>query len=276
MALRTAHTIQSTYLFLALFICATLLLAVSSNTRYLATVEIGLRFIVQPITYIANLPHKATEQIGYYFDSVAELQLRNDELELNLSQLSATTAELDQAKATIAQLQTVLGASAPIQAQHVLAEIVYVNPSRQRQEVTINVGLNQGVTDDNGVLDPWGVFGQTVEVFPNSSRVLLANDERHATPVLVKRTRRYFVASGNGPNELLTLDNVNLSADVQIGDEVVTSGLGGIFPEGLNVGVIVATNDIVAESIKHVTVAPHARPDAKSYLRVIVMDSVRE
>ena len=272
MAVRSGQTIQNTHLFLALFISSVLLLAVSANTRYLTPVETVIRWFAQPIVYVAHLPANAKEAVGSYALSMDELHDRNDQLLKDVSRLNATIAELTQAQTTIIELQDALGYVRQTSRSQVLSEIVQVNPNRQRLEVIINVGENQGIEVDSGVLDPWGVYGRTVEVFPNSARVLLLSDERHATPILVSRTRQYFIASGNGPEEPLTLDNVNLSSDIQIGDAVVTSGLGGVFPEGLVVGVVESVTDIVSESVKRVTVSPIARLKAKSYLHVISAD----
>lgn len=269
MALRSVQTIQNTHLFLALFISSVLLLAVSANTRYLTPLEDVIRWLVQPIVYIAQFPANANDAAASYIVSIDELHDRNDQLLKDVSRLNATIEELTQARATIAQLRNALGYVEANRRNQVLSEIVQANPNRQRLEVIINVGAEQGIVVDSGVLDPWGVYGRTVEVFSNTSRVLLLSDERHATPVLLSRTRQFFIASGNGPEELLTLDNVNLSSDIQVGDKVVTSGLGGVFPEGLLVGVVETVTDIVSESIKRVTVAPSAHLKAKSYLHVI-------
>lgn len=269
MALRSVQTIQNTHLFLALFISSILLLAISANTRYLTPIETAIRWFSQPIVYIAHLPANAREAAGSYVVSMDELHDRNDQLLKEVSRLNATIAELGQARTTIAKLSDAMGYVNQHRRDQVLSEIVQVNPNRRRLEVFINVGEKQGIEIDSGVLDPWGVYGRTVEVFPNTARVLLLNDERHATPVLVSRTRQYFIASGNGPNEPLTLDNVNLSSDIRIGDAVVTSGLGGVFPEGLVVGVVETVTDIVSESIKRVSVTPAAQLKAKSYLHVI-------
>lgn len=269
MALRSVQTIQNTHLFLALLISSVLLLAVSANTRYLTPVETAIRWFVQPIVYIAQLPANAKEAAGSYVVSMDELHDRNDQLLKEVSRLNATVAELAQARTTITELRNALEYVNEHRRNQVLSEIVHVNPNRQRLEVIINVGDQQGIEIDSGVLDPWGVYGRTVEVFPNTARVLLLNDERHATPVLVSRTRQYFIASGNGPDVPLTLDNVNLSSDIRVGDAVVTSGLGAVFPEGLVVGVVESVTDIVSESIKRVTITPAAQLEAKSYLHVI-------
>ncbi|MCY3859757.1 MAG: rod shape-determining protein MreC [Gammaproteobacteria bacterium] len=269
MPLRSIQTVQNTHLFLALFISSVLLLAVSANTRYLIPLEAVIRWLAQPIVYIAHLPANAKDAAASYVVSMDELQDRNDQLLKDVSRLNATVAELAHARTTIAQLGNALGYIEENRRNQVVCEIVQVNPNRQRQEVIIDVGARQGIEVDSGVLDPWGVYGRTVEVFADTSRVLLLNDERHATPVLLNRTRQYFIASGNGSDEPLTLDNVNLSSDIQVGDTVVTSGLGGVFPEGLVVGVVETVTDIVAESIKHVTVSPSAHLKSKSYLHVI-------
>lgn len=269
MPLRSIQTVQNTHLFLALFISSVLLLAVSANTRYLIPLEGVIRWLAQPIVYIAHLPANAKDAAASYVVSMDELQDRNDQLLKDVSRLNATVAELAHARTTIAQLGNALGYIEENRRNQVVCEIVQVNPNRQRQEVIIDVGARQGIEVDSGVLDPWGVYGRTVEVFADTSRVLLLNDERHATPVLLNRTRQYFIASGNGSDEPLTLDNVNLSSDIQVGDTVVTSGLGGVFPEGLVVGVVETVTDIVAESIKHVTVSPSAHLKSKSYLHVI-------
>ena len=269
MALRSIQTVQNTHLFLALLISSVLLLAVSANTRYLTPIESAIRWLAQPIVYIAQFPANAKEAAASYVVSIDELHARNDQLLKDASRLNATVAELAQARSTIEQLHNALGFVEETRRNQVLSEIVQVNPNRQRLEVIINVGAEQGIEVDKGVLDPWGVYGRIVEVFDDTSHVLLLNDERHATPVLLSRTRQYFIASGNGPDEPLTLDNVNLSSDIRIGDTIVTSGLGGVFPEGLVVGVVETVTDIVSESIKRVTVSPSARLKAKSYLHVI-------
>ncbi len=269
MASRSGQSIHKTQLFLVLFVSSTLLLAVSVNTRYFTPIELALRWLVQPIDFIAHVPKRVEQLVSDYFISLDDLRANNEQLMADVSLLNATLAELKHAKTIIEELQAVLNYAPSQNVKQALAEISRINPNRQRQEVIINVGSEQGVSLDSCTLDPWGLYGRIVEVFPNSSRVLLINDERHATPVMVRRTQQYFIASGNGPNELLTLDKVNLSTDIQVGDELITSGLGGVFPEGLLLGDVTAISDNVAESTKHVTVAPKARLEAKHYLRVI-------
>ena len=270
MANGSGQSIHNTYLFLALSISAIVLLTISINTRYFVPIESALRWVSKPIVSIAQLPRTINSAIGFYFTSVEELQNRNIQLQRDLGQFNMNVTELNQARATIKELERALEYSGQHQFNFLLAEVIHVFPNLQRQEVIINVGATAGITVDSGVLDSGGVYGRAIEIFPDSARVLLVSDKRHATPVLVRRTRQYFIASGHGANEPLSLDNVNLSTDIRVGDELVTSGLGGLFPEGYLVGTVETVTDIDSESAKQVTITPTANLSAKSYLHVTI------
>lgn len=265
---------NSPTIFLVLFFSSLLLLISSQTTKVLEPVELTLRWVVKPITIIADLPTISKEAATSYFVALDELKTQNTYLSHQVSRLNTTAAELKQANETIKELSIALEYRQSSPRQQQIAEIIDYVPIALRQEVVINIGRQQNVEVDDVVLDPWGLYGRVVRSFSRASQVMLISDERHATPVLVRRTRHYFIVSGTGSNKQLLLDNVNLSADLQIGDELVTSGLGGVFPEGLEVGRIESVTDNVAEYAKVVTVTPYARLNAKSYLHVIKKDSV--
>ena len=81
-------------------------------------------------------------------------------------------------------------------------------------------------------------MGQIVEVLPNTSVAMLITDPTHAIPVVVERTGLRTIAYGSGAIDRLELPNIPISADVQVGDQLLTSGLGGRFPAGFPVGEI--------------------------------------
>lgn len=261
-------------IFLVLVFSSLLLLVSSQTTKALEPVELTLRWVVKPITFIAELPTLSKEATMSYFVALDDLRTQNTYLSQQVSRMNSTYAELNQAKETIKELSIALDYRQSSPRQYQIAEVIDYVPLSLRQEVVINIGRQHGVQQDDVVLDSWGLYGRVLRTFSRASQVMLLSDERHATPVLVKRTRHYFIASGTGSNQHLLLDNVNLSADLQIGDVLVTSGLGGVFPEGIEVGRIDSVTDNVAEYAKVVTVKPYARLSAKSYLHVIEKDSV--
>lgn len=273
MANRPIHINHNFTVFLVLAFGSILLLIAGHTTKYLEPVEATLRWVVKPITFIANLPRISTEIATTYFVAREELQSRNEDLSKQASRLNNTAAALKQAQETIKELSIALEYRQASESEHKLAEIIDYVPTQLRHEVIINLGEQHGVSVNDVVLDSWGLFGRVTETYSRASLVMLISDERHGTPVLVRRTRHYFIASGSGANNKLMLDNVNLSVDIEVGDELVTSGLGGVFPEGIVVGRIDDVTDNVAESARIVTVTPYARLNAKSYLHVLEKDT---
>lgn len=263
------QSIHSSFLFLALFISTLLLITISINTRYLEPIEDVARRIAEPIVFLAHGPQIIVNNTLAFFDSRMELQSQNLELQRQVGRLNGIVAERDFMRKQVTELKEALGYFDPSRGKQFLAEVIRVDPNQQRLEVVINLGAEDGVTLNSVVLDPYGVYGRTIEVFKHTSNVMLISDERHALPVLLPRTNEYFIASGNGQDRPLTLDHVNLSADIQVGDKLVTSGLGGVFPAGYNVGSVVAVSDIVAEAAKSVAVALDSQAHKKSFLRVL-------
>ena len=108
------------------------------------------------------------------------------------------------------------------------------------------------------MLDAHGVMGQIVEVLPNMSTVLLITDPAHALPVTVERTGMRVIAHGSVALDRLELPNVPISADVKVGDKLITSGLGGHFPAGFPVGEIQS----ISNDASGMFAAADARPSA--------------
>ena len=273
MAFNPDRALPNTILYIALLIASIAILTLSLNTRYLETAEAVLRSLTYPLVFIAYLPDRTVDSVDNYLTSAATLRLDNDRLRQELASLQGTNAELRDAQRRIKELTAALQYQQDTQSAQRLAEIVAVTLDWNRQEVLINLGSSNGISIDSSVLDPDGLYGRVVEVYPKTALVLLINDKRSGVPVLVTRTNEYFVLSGNGAGELFTLDNVNLSSDVRVGDEIVTSGLGEVYPQGYVVGTVESVVDDSSEATKHVTIEPAASFGQKSYLRVLIHDS---
>ena len=123
------------------------------------------------------------------------------------------------------------------QQQALAATIVGKDPSAQFRSVIIDRGSNSGVSKGNPVVNSDGVVGQVFAVTPNYAKVLLAIAPSSAIDVLLQKSRVRGILKGNGT---LTyhLEYILKTAEVEEGDHVVTAGYGGIFPTGLQVGVI--------------------------------------
>ena len=151
--------------------------------------------------------------------------------EARLSRLAAVQDEN-------ARLRTLLDARTRLGLKAQLGELIEVDLDPFRHRLVIDLGAKDGLEPGQAVMDAHGVLGQVLEVGRDRSVLLLITDASHALPVRVVRTGLRTIAYGSGDTGTLRLPHIPFRADVRPGDELVTSGIGGLFPAGLPVGVV--------------------------------------
>jgi rod shape-determining protein MreC len=119
--------------------------------------------------------------------------------------------------------------------QTVAAEIIASGATSDFRTLTINKGVQQGIHNDMAVVAPLGVVGRIVTSSSRAAKVQLLIDRNAAVGVMIERSRAQGVAVGDG-DDTLRLDYVSETSDVVVGDQIVTSGIDGIFPKGFVVG----------------------------------------
>ncbi|MGF6264285.1 rod shape-determining protein MreC [Paraburkholderia youngii] len=173
--------------------------------------------------------------------AVTSATLRNEnaklrEKDLQLSQQANTAASL---AAENSHLRALMQLSQQLTTQSLPAEIQYDTRDPFTQKVVIGRGAQQGIQNGSPVVDEDGVIGQVTRVFPLQAEVTLLTDKDQAVPVEILRTGLRSVIYGTPKGDTLDLRFVPISADVQTGDELVTSGLDGVYPPGLPVAKVV-------------------------------------
>ncbi|BCF95476.1 rod shape-determining protein MreC [Paraburkholderia sp. PGU19] len=169
----------------------------------------------------------------------ATLRGENDKLRTRNLQLSQQANQAAQLDAENAHLRNLLQLSQRMTTQSIPAEIQYDTRDPFTQKVVIGRGSQQGIRDGSPVVNEDGVIGQVTRVFPMQSEVTLLTDKDQAVPVQIVRTGLRSVIYGTPKGDALDLRFVPISADVLAGDELVTSGLDGIYPPGLPVAKVV-------------------------------------
>jgi len=137
-------------------------------------------------------------------------------------------------------------------------EVQYDTRDPFTQKVVIGKGSQQGIQDGAPVVNEDGVIGQVTRVFPLQSEVTLLSDKDQAVPVQIVRTGLRSVIYGTPKGDTLDLRFVPISADVQTGDELVTSGLDGIYPPGLPVAKVVRVDKQADTAFARVVCLPIA------------------
>ncbi|RDH83038.1 MAG: rod shape-determining protein MreC [endosymbiont of Galathealinum brachiosum] len=218
-------------------------------------------YVVYPIRYTINLPSRFVEWGDESLSSHQELLDGNRKLQeqqlraqVSLQKLSVLEKEND-------RLRKMLSAQPKVGELVLVAEILAIDLDPYKQQVILNKGRNKDVYIGQPIIDAWGVMGQVVHMGSFSSTALLISDPSHAIPVQVSRSGLRSTAFGTGNSQLLELRYIPHNADIEIGDVITTSGLGGRFPPNYPVGRIISVERAAGESFATVLAEPVAHLD---------------
>jgi rod shape-determining protein MreC len=191
-----------------------------------------------PLQLAVSSPTQAWHWTRDSFTARETLQAQNAELLQQNRDLAMKLMRFDALAHENAELRG-LREALPTVAEHWMpAEVVDVELAELRQRLLINRGARNGVFRGQAVMDNYGLLGQTTRVGPWSAEVILVSDPEHAVPVEIERTGVHTIAVGTGDPDSLVLPYLPANADVKPGDLLLTSGLGGVFPQGYPVARI--------------------------------------
>ena len=158
-----------------------------------------------------------------------ELEQENLELQSQLQQVLEVSLQNERLRNLLAFVDDLDRPALP-------AQVIGEDASNWARTIIIDKGIEAGLRPGLPVVAAQGVVGRIIKVAPKSSRVLLITDASSAIAALIQRTRTRGVARGRG--DTLAIEYALRDADIQVGDLLVTSGMGGVFPKGLPLGLI--------------------------------------
>ena len=150
--------------------------------------------------------------------------------------------------------------------------MVNADLGRLRQRLVIDKGDRSGLYRSQAIVDSTGIMGQLVRVGPWSAEVMLITDPEAAVPVEIVRNGLRSIAVGTGDSAELDLPYVQVTADVKVGDVLVTSGMDGVFPAGVPVGVITESRRDPDEILARVRARPRAAIDRSHHVLALWFD----
>jgi rod shape-determining protein MreC len=223
----------------------------------------GARFLMQAVAYPAQLavnsPTSAWHWVSEMFETRDALRAENELLRKEQRELQVRAMRYEALARENGQLRGLKAALPPVAERWLVAEVV--NVESLRQSVLINRGTRNGVFKGQAVLDDRGLLGQTTHVGPWSAEVILVTDPEHYVPVQIERTGLRTIAVGAGEEAGIALPFLPANADVVRGDLLITSGLGGVFPQGYPVAKVVDVQRDAVQPLAHVRAAPLAGID---------------
>ena len=247
------------------------LVLMTVNVRYEKSNLFFESIVVWFFSPIQNLLTSTTSYVSDAFDHyffLVETSKENDRLLLKVNLLSKKNNELIERNKLLERSDNLIEFLDKDERPFVIAKVIGYDATQWSKVIFINRGTNHKVQKNSSVMNNAGVIGHVIHSSPNSSKVLLITDSRSAVDSLFQETRESGITVGTGEN-ICEMKFVPISAKINLGDKVISSGLGGVFPKGLVVGRVV---DIVKQSqelFQDIMVEPSA--DLSNIEEVIVL-----
>ncbi|MCW8903533.1 rod shape-determining protein MreC [Sedimenticola sp.] len=234
------------------------LMIVDHRQHHLESVRSILSTLTYPLQFVANLPIAAGYWVSETFATRTRLQEENRELHRENLLLQGRQQKLAALEAENMRLRDLLDSSFKLGDRVLIAELIAVDMDPYRQLVLLNKGSSSGIYKGQPVLHANAVMGQVVHVNRFTASVLMITDASHALPIQVNRNGLRTVAIGTGRINELELPNLPNNADIEVGDLLVTSGLGGRFPSGYPVATVTSIRREPGEPFALIKAQPSA------------------
>ena len=229
----------------------------------------GVATVTYPLQQAALAPAQILGRISNFFVTQNKLQQENTELKQALLQKSEDVQRMSLVQNELTSLRRLSGARAAVQEHSTLAEILHSGRNPFRRKVIVDKGVNDNIQPGEAVISADGVLGQVTAIFPFTSDVTLLTDKNQAVPVMLSRTGLRTVVFGNGRDGTLDLPFIPLNADVQNGDQLVTSGIDGTYPAGLSVAKVVNIERNAAHTFAKITCKPSAGVEQDRHVLIL-------
>ena len=257
------------YRFLFVLLLSGILMAADLRFPQTDTLKQILGYPLTPILWIANVPSEAVDWSSSTLASREKLLIENESLKAQVLMLQRKSQQLPILQAENRRLRELVNASEQVSERILAAQLIGLDTDAFSHQVIINKGSEDGVFVGQPVLDATGLMGQVIQVDTYTSRVLLIADANHAVPVEVNRNGLRGVVSGTGDLSQLELIYVPDTADIQVGDLLVTSGLGGRFPQGYPVGVVDSVEHDPGEPFAIIKAKPSAHLNRSKHVLLV-------
>lgn len=258
-----------------LMVFSLVLIRLDARHVHLQSVRYVLSYITAPIQLTVDYPQRVWRFVQSLVSSKHLLMQENVQLRYRQTLLEAKLQHFVALKAENSQLRALLKRSHDDTTKAIAAQILDIEASQVRQVTIVDKGWREGVRVGQAVLDAKGVMGQVVDVGPMTSTVLLISDTKSAVPVRNHRTGEWGILVGTNHASDLILLNLPKTSKTKPGDLLVTSGLGGHYPQGYPVGIVQRLRDMPGEAFIEVSVHPIAKLN-QSQLVLVLLRSPHE
>jgi rod shape-determining protein MreC len=211
--------------------------------------------IATPMQDLLAAPADAGKRL--WADYVVLLEVREENLRLQERVVALEEENLQYREALVASghLQQIVAMRHRFEMPMLPSDVVGLDVMPWFRAVLVDRGVSHGVRAGNPVITAEGVVGLVTATSKNAAKTMLLLDRQSAIDGIVQRSRARGIARGRGTDQL-AFEFVVRGGDVRVGDVVITSGLGGVFPKGLRIGEIVEISDSAGQLLQTATLQP--------------------
>ncbi|HEY4138298.1 MAG TPA: rod shape-determining protein MreC [Casimicrobiaceae bacterium] len=245
------------------------LLFADTRFRYLEGVRQVVAIALYPFQRAILLPSEAFNYVADYFGSKRQLADENARLKEQLAAQTPRASSAALLEGENVRLKALLDTARRYPHAAIAAEVLYMGRDPFSQKVFINKGVDAGVKAGDAVIDELGVVGQVTRAYPMMGEVTLLTERDYAVPVKIERSGIRSLLFGNGTGRSPELRFTAPSADIKVGDRLVTSGIDGTYPAGLAVAEVVDIDRDTGQMFARIACKPSAGVDRSQFLLVL-------
>lgn len=237
------------------------------------SVRSGVEVVMTPLRYAGSTVARPFNAIGNIASNLTASKESLSDLKKENQRLTAKVAELAESQKTAKRLEKMLKLKSTYNLKSTAAKIIGTSGDGYTSTVTIDKGSADGMKLNMPVASSDGVIGQIIEVSRSTSKVRLLTDENSGISAMVQDTRAQGMLHGQADGTL-KLDYVTTDSDVKVGDIIITSGIGGVYPKGLPLGTV----SVVEKSANSVyyTITVRAQATMENNEEVLVITSLTD
>ena len=248
------------------------LLLVDSRWNHLEPVRQGISVVLYPFQRLMLVPRDGVERVKGWIDAANEMRVEKEALQRQRIELAQMATHAAQLAAENEQLRRLLNVPEIVSQAAIAVEVLFEPTSAFNHHLVFNKGTASGIRPGMPVIDEGGVVGQIVRVTPFTAEAALVTDDKVSIPVQILRNGLRLIAFGGGADGRLEVRYLTANADVRPGDELVTSGIGGLFPAGLPVARVDSVHRDSATGFAMALASPLAHPERHRHFLVLQVD----
>ena len=247
---RQGVSIRARFLFFLMLSLAVIL--VDGRLRALDDFRSALTSFLTPFKEVVQLPGLFIENSAGYFISKKNLNEEIQRLTKENQLLQLDAARMEEMRQENENLRHLVSALAATTEHVVTTEVIGRPADPFSRRIQIAAGALDGVQVGMPVIGPFGVLGQVSRTVSHQSEVTLISDHKSRISVINNRTGQIFLLAGTGDSGLLTVAFAQPSADLQPGDELVTSGLDHLYPKAVLTAIVKSSTYVPGEAYRRV------------------------